>query len=92
MASIFGFITPAGMAIGILVRNSFNGNDRATLLTLGTMDALSAGILLFVGIVEMLAKEWMHGYLSRAGVKKSAVGMAALISGAALMSLLGKWA
>jgi hypothetical protein len=50
MASAFALVTPVGMAIGIGVLHRFNGNDPSTLIALGTLDALSAGILVWVGI------------------------------------------
>jgi zinc transporter 1/2/3 len=50
MVLAFSVVTPIGMAIGIGVLHRFNGNDRSTLIVLGTLDALSAGILIWVGI------------------------------------------
>ncbi|KAJ6440960.1 Zinc/iron permease [Purpureocillium lavendulum] len=98
LASLFAFITPIGMAIGIGVLHKFNGNDRSTLLAIGTLDALSAGILVWVGLVEMWAADWMTGAhgkkaeLADANLLTVGLAGAALIAGMALMSLLGKWA
>jgi zinc transporter 1/2/3 len=92
MGVIFALITPIGMAIGIGVLNSFNGNDPSTIVAIGTLDALSAGILAWVGIVEMLARDWMHGRLLNAGFVRSAAALFALVCGMVLMSVLGKWA
>jgi zinc transporter 1/2/3 len=92
MAAIFALITPIGMAIGIGVLNQFNGNDPSTIIAIGTLDALSAGILAWVGIVEMLARDWMHGRLLNAGLIRTVSAMFALICGMVLMSVLGKWA
>jgi len=94
LASAFALTTPVGMAVGIGVLHDFNGNDRATLLATGTLDAVSAGILAWVGIVEMLA----HDYLGETGDMTAAKawdalwGLGALVLGLVLMSLLGKWA
>ncbi|KAF2622818.1 Zip-domain-containing protein [Macroventuria anomochaeta] len=92
MGGTFALITPIGMAIGIGVLNSFNGNDPSTIVAIGTLDALSAGILAWVGIVEMLARDWMHGRLFNASLIRSAAAMFALVCGMVLMSVLGKWA
>ena len=92
MAGIFALITPIGMAIGIGVLNQFNGNDPSTIVAIGTLDALSAGILAWVGIVEMLARDWMHGKLLSAGLVRTVCAMFALVCGLVLMSVLGKWA
>lgn len=91
MAGAFTLITPIGMAIGIGVLDRFNGNDPSTLIAIGTLDAVSAGILAWVGIVEMLAKDWMHGPLLSSSVPRALIAMCALLAGMILMSLLGKW-
>lgn len=92
MATVFACITPLGMMIGILVLKDFNGSNRTTILALGTLDALSAGILIWVGFVEMWAGDWIHGDLKRAGMVKTVAAMGSLVAGMLLMGLLGKWA
>ncbi|KAF3914518.1 hypothetical protein AA313_de0208294 [Arthrobotrys entomopaga] len=93
LAAIFAFVTPIGMAIGIGVLNVFNGNDPSTIVAIGTLDALSAGILVWVGIVEMWAEDWMFGgEMTHAGVVTTILGAFGLILGMAVMGLLGKWA
>lgn len=92
MAGTFALITPIGMAIGIGVLKRFNGNDPSTIIAIGTLDALSAGILAWVGIVEMLARDWMHGKLLNASLIRTICAMFALTCGLILMSVLGKWA
>ncbi|KAI0130682.1 Zip-domain-containing protein [Daldinia grandis] len=93
MAAAFALVTPVGMAIGIGVLNQFNGNDPSTLIALGTLDALSAGILIWVGVVEMWAGDWMFGgELAHAGAVVTTLGGLGLVAGMALMSFLGKWA
>jgi zinc transporter 1/2/3 len=92
MAGAFALVTPIGMAIGIGVLNQFNGNDPATIVAIGTLDALSAGILLWVGLVEMLAHDWMQGELATAPMAQVVPAGVSLVLGLVLMSLLGKWA
>jgi zinc transporter 1/2/3 len=92
MAGLFAIVTPIGMAIGIGVLSSFNGNDPSTIVAIATLNAFSAGILLWVGLVEMWADEWWRGPLAGAGWLKVTVGMISLMLGMALMSLLGRWA
>jgi zinc transporter 1/2/3 len=92
MGLAFSFTAPVGMAVGIGVRTSFNDNDKRTILTLGTMDALSAGVLAWVAFVELWSKDWLLGELRNADAKKQAVAMVSLVLGLAIMSLLGKWA
>lgn len=98
LAALFAFITPIGMAIGIGVLQQFNGNDKSTLIAIGTLDALSAGILVWVGLVEMWAADWMGGChgrkaeLADADMLTVALAGSGLVAGLVLMSFLGKWA
>ncbi|CAI7582180.1 unnamed protein product [Penicillium glandicola] len=94
MAFAFALITPIGMAIGLGVLHSFNGNSRSTLIALGTLDALSAGILVWVGIVDMWARDWVieGGEMLHAKLGRVSIGGISLVSGLVLMGLLGKWA
>ncbi|KAI1738399.1 hypothetical protein F4680DRAFT_426040 [Xylaria scruposa] len=93
MATAFAVTTPIGMAIGIGVLNSFNGNDPSTIIAIGTLDAVSAGILLWVGVVEMWATDWMFGgELENSKASTTALAGFGLVAGFVLMGLLGKWA
>jgi zinc transporter 1/2/3 len=92
MASAFALVTPLGMAIGLGVIRTFNGNDPKTIVAVGTLDAFSAGILAWVGLVDMWAHDWLVGDLKSAPPVRTAVGLASLMSGMILMGLLGKWA
>ncbi|KAK1781994.1 hypothetical protein QBC45DRAFT_17886 [Copromyces sp. CBS 386.78] len=93
LASGFALVTPIGMAIGIGVLNQFNGNNPSTIIAIGTLDAVSAGILMWVGIVEMWAHDWMlGGEMTTSGPLRTLAGLTSLIAGLAVMSLLGKWA
>ncbi|KAK7222500.1 hypothetical protein V2G26_010503 [Clonostachys chloroleuca] len=93
MATGFALVTPVGMAIGIGVLHSFNGNDPSTIIAIGTLDALSAGILIWVGVVEMLAHDWMlGGDVTNANMLTTGLAMFSLVAGMVLMSFLGKWA
>lgn len=98
LAALFAFVTPLGMAIGIGVLSQFNGSDKTTLIAIGTLDAVSAGILVWVGVVEMWAADWMTGAhgrkaeLAEASPLIVALGMSGLVGGLVVMSLLGKWA
>ncbi|KAI0843636.1 hypothetical protein F5Y06DRAFT_255426 [Hypoxylon sp. FL0890] len=93
MATAFAVTTPVGMGIGIGALEQFNGKDRGTLIALGTLDAVSAGILVWVGVVEMWARDWMFGgELTHASLAMTSLAGSGLVAGMAFMSLLGKWA
>ncbi|KAK4046855.1 hypothetical protein OIV83_005751 [Microbotryomycetes sp. JL201] len=86
------FITPIGVAIGIGVHSSYNPNSGAALLSIGVLDAISAGILIYAGLVEMLFHDFMLGPLSRASVKKVSLAFVFVLLGSLCMAILGKWA
>ncbi|POS79551.1 ZIP Zinc transporter [Diaporthe helianthi] len=94
MAVAFALITPIGMAIGIGVLNTFNGNNPSTVIAFGTLDALSAGILVWVGVVDMWARDWVleGGELLSSGILKTLGAGISLCAGMILMGTLGKWA
>ena len=94
MGLAFALITPLGMAIGIGVLNQFNGNDSTTLWVIGTLDALSAGVLIWVGLVDMWARDWVidGGDMVEARPLRLTIGGTSLVAGLVLMSFLGKWA
>ena len=51
---------------GIAIRQTFNANAESTLLVTGTFDALSAGILLYVTLCQLVTpqltdSEWLRG-------------------------------
>ena len=55
-AAAFVLITPAGVAIGLAVSaaSSFNENSKAALASEGAFNAVSAGILIYTAVVDLL--------------------------------------
>lgn len=49
----------AGMAIGLGVRHSYQPNSPGALIASGVLDSISAGLLLYAGLVELLAHEFL---------------------------------
>jgi zinc transporter 1/2/3 len=64
------------------------------LVTFGTLNALSAGILIWVGVVDMWARDWVieGGEMLRTGAVRTVIALFFLVAGLVLMSVLGKWA
>lgn len=88
----FGLSTPIGTAIGIGVRHSFNQNGKAILIVQGFFDAFSAGILLYTGLVELIAKDVLQGELNNVADGRPMLAFFTMVFGAGLMALLGRWA
>lgn len=93
LACGYAISTPIAIAIGLGVRESFAPGSQTTLIVNGVFDSISAGILIYTGLIELMAHEFMFsGYMQRAPLREvlGAVGTMAL--GAGLMALLGEWA
>ena len=87
--------TPIGVAIGVLIRSSYNGNSVQALWTQGVFDAVSAGTLIYAGLVELLTYGLtIHPKYGIGAAKKTTLASAFLgmYVGAGTMSLVGKWA
>ena len=90
LAAVFVVITPTGTAIGIALGQKYNGSSKAALGSEGVFDSISAGILIYNGLVDLVVPTFSDKELPE-GWKMSLAGFAALYSGAAIMALIGKW-
>lgn len=52
-ASLYAITTPVGIAAGLGIRNTYNPDSTTASIVSGVMDSLSAGILLYTGLVEV---------------------------------------
>ncbi|OJD36797.1 plasma membrane low affinity zinc ion protein [Diplodia corticola] len=93
LAIAFGISTPIAIAIGLGVRSSFSPESATSLIANGVFDSVSAGILIYTGLVELMAHEFMFSpTMSKAPIKTVLSAFGLMCLGAALMALLGKWA
>lgn len=93
MSLIFTFTTPMGIVIGIGISSSYNPNSTAALLTQGIFDAVSAGILLYMAFVNLIAVEFTQNVRLRELKTSTKVSYyLAMYSGAGIMALIGRWA
>lgn len=93
LAVAFGVSTPIAIAIGLGVRNTYPPEGRTTLIVNGVFDSISAGILMYASLVELMAHEFMFSTsMRRASIRTVLSAFGLLCLGAALMALLGKWA
>lgn len=89
----YALSTPLAIAAGLGVRTTLAPGSLMTLTVNGVFDSISAGILIYTGLVELMAHEFMFNVEMR----KSSIGMTlsafgCMVLGAGLMALLGKWA
>ena len=65
LAVAFGISTPIAIGIGLGVRKSYAPGSEISLITNGIFDSISAGILIYTGLVELLAHEFMFSEVMR---------------------------
>jgi len=92
-ALLYGITTPIGIAIGLGIKSTYNPNSTTASIVSGTFDSISSGILLYTGLVELLAHEFLFNPdMHQASNKKIVSASICMLLGAGLMSLLGRWA
>ncbi|KAJ2077059.1 hypothetical protein H4R24_005351 [Coemansia sp. RSA 988] len=91
-ASVFALTTPLGQIIGIGIRQTFAPRSPSSLLTMGILDSLSAGILMYSAIANLLIEEFAAVEFNRLGRKMRIGCFCALYAGCASMSVIGIWA
>ncbi|KAM0287221.1 hypothetical protein ACHAQH_000535 [Verticillium albo-atrum] len=90
LAGCYGLATPVGIAAGLGAKPTSAADQT---LTNGVFDAISAGILMYTGLVELLAHEFMlNPQMRKSGLAKQLGAFVCIIFGAAIMALLAKWA
>ncbi|KAG9249697.1 Zinc/iron permease [Emericellopsis atlantica] len=94
LSAAYSLSTPIAIGVGLSVRQTFEPGSHLALVVSGVFDSISAGILLYTGLVQLIAYDFfmngsamMHATIGR---KLGAFGWMCL--GAGLMSLLGNWA
>ncbi|KAJ8543407.1 hypothetical protein K7X08_005930 [Anisodus acutangulus] len=91
MVLFFSLTTPIGIVIGLGIANAYHENSPTALIVEGILDSASAGILIYMALVDFLAADFMHPRMQGNG--KLQVGAnVSLLLGAGLMSLIAKWA
>jgi zinc transporter 1/2/3 len=79
----YALSTPIAIAIGLGVRTSFAPESRATLLSNGIFDSISAGILIYTGLVELMAHEFMFSpYMQKGPVSRTLKAFSLMVLGA----------
>lgn len=93
MALAYGTTTPIGQAIGLAIHRLYDPESMTGLLTVGMMNAISSGLLLFAGLVELLAEDFLSdgSYKTLRG-KRRFQACGSVVAGALLMALVGAWA
>lgn len=92
LCSAYGLTTPIAIAVGLGLRTTYNPNSFTANVVSGVLNSMSAGILIYTGLVELLARDFLFNPLRTRDSKRLAFMMGTTFLGAGIMALLGKWA
>ena len=92
LCSAYGLTTPIAIAIGLGLRTTYNPNSYTADVVSGVLDAVSAGILIYTGLVELLARDFLFNPMRSKDNKRLVFMVVCVLVGAGVMALLGKWA
>ncbi|CAG8957225.1 hypothetical protein HYFRA_00009427 [Hymenoscyphus fraxineus] len=93
LGAAYGLTTPIAIAAGLGVRSSLEPNSQSTRIVNGVFDSISAGILIYTGLVELMAHDFMFSpEMRNASMKMLLLAYGCMCVGAGLMAVLGKWA
>lgn len=93
MSLMYGITTPIGQAIGLGVHGLYDPASQVGLLTVGIVNAVSSGLLLYAGLVQLLAEDFLSdaSYAELHG-KRRLQACGAVVAGSMLMALVGAFA
>ncbi|KIW19159.1 hypothetical protein PV08_03452 [Exophiala spinifera] len=92
LCALYGLTTPVSIAIGLGLRTTYNPNSFTANVVSGVFDAVSAGILIYSGLVELLARDFIFNPVRTRDGKRIVFMLVSVFLGAGIMSLLGHWA
>lgn len=88
----YGLVTPVSIAIGLGVRTTYVAGGYAANIVSGVLDSLSSGILIYTGLVEFLARDFVFNKEIKKDTTKLLYSIFCLLWGTGIMALIGKWA
>lgn len=91
MLIFFSLTTPIGIAIGIWIANAYDENSQTALIMQGILNAASAGILIYMALVDLLAMDFMKANVQTSS-RLQTIAFISILLGLGCMSLLAKWA
>lgn len=91
MASFFAITTPTGIAAGVGLSSFYNANSPRALVVEGILDSVSAGILIYMALVDLIAADFLGGKMT-GSPRQQVMAYVALFLGALSMSSLAVWA
>lgn len=91
MAVFFSLTTPVGIVIGIGISSVYSENTPTALIVQGIFNSASAGILIYMALVDLLAADFMDPRM-QSKIRLQLAANLSLLLGAGCMSVMAKWA
>ncbi|KAK5106236.1 hypothetical protein LTS08_000354 [Lithohypha guttulata] len=93
MCLAYGTTTPIGQILGLVLHRLYDPNSEAGLLTVGITNAISSGLLLFAGLVQLVAEDFLadSSYKALKGRRRIEANLA-VACGGLLMAIVGAFA
>ncbi|XP_073110832.1 zinc transporter 4, chloroplastic isoform X2 [Elaeis guineensis] len=91
MACFFAITAPSGIGVGAGAASFYNANSRRALVVEGILDSISAGILIYMALVDLIAADFLSRRMS-CDIRLQVASYMALFLGAGSMSALAIWA
>jgi zinc transporter 1/2/3 len=88
----YGLTTPVAIAAGLGMASHYDGGSFTASMVSGVLDSITAGVLMYTGLVELLARDFLFNPVRTSDKKQVLFMLACLFLGTILMALLGKWA
>lgn len=92
LCAAYGLTTPIAIAIGLGVRTTYDPESFTANVVSGVLDSISAGILIYTGLVELLAADFLFNPERTKDTRRLVFMLGSTVLGAGIMALLGKWA
>ncbi|PRQ30095.1 putative zinc/iron permease [Rosa chinensis] len=90
MVGFFSMTSPCGIGVGIAISNTYNENSPTSLVVEGLLLSASAGILIYMVLVDLLAADFINNAKLISNPKLQLGANFTLLLGAGFMSLLAK--
>lgn len=94
MCFMFAVTTPAGIILGMIVFavTGYDDSSANALILEGLLGSLSAGILIYMALVDLISADFFHNKMMNSETKMKKACYVALTLGSASMSILALWA
>ena len=90
MIVVYSLSVPIGIAAGIGIASTYDESSINAAVSQGVLECISAGLLLYVALVQMIAEDFSMTENSKLWVQLAS--FTSIVIGAGIMSVIGMWA